>query len=101
MLGNAQGPVGGARVIGKDPIADKAGPNWLTYVGVPDITAALATVEAKGGRVVHPVTEVPGNGGRYAVISDPQGAVIGVYEPGSGMTGGQCGRRRGPVSGTN
>ena len=87
MLGNAQGPVGGARVMGKDPIADKAGPNWLTYVGVPDITAALATVEAKGGRVVHPVTAVPGNGGRYAVISDPQGATIGVYEPGSGMTG--------------
>ncbi len=33
------GPVGGARVVGKDPLAAKAGPNWLTYVGVPDLTA--------------------------------------------------------------
>ena len=87
MLGNAQGPVGGARVMGKDPLADKAGPNWLTYVGVPDLTAALAAVEARGGRVIHAVTAVPGNGGRYAVIADPQGAFIGLYEPGGGMAG--------------
>ncbi len=87
MLGNEQGPVGGARVMGKDPLADKVGPNWLTYVGVPDLTAALATAEAKGGRVLHAVTAVPGDGGRYAVIADPQGAVIGLYEPGGGMSG--------------
>jgi predicted enzyme related to lactoylglutathione lyase len=31
---------------------------------------------------------VGADGGRYAVISDPQGAVIGVYEPGTGMSGG-------------
>ncbi len=48
MLANANGPVGGVRVVGKDPLADKVGLNWLTYVGVPDLTAALATVEAKG-----------------------------------------------------
>jgi predicted enzyme related to lactoylglutathione lyase len=88
MLGNAQGPVGGARVMGKDALADQAGPSWLTYVGVPDLTAALATVEAKGGRILHPITPVPGDGGRYAVIVDPQGAKIGVYEPGAGMSGG-------------
>ena len=87
MLGNAQGPVGGVRVVGKDPLAQKAGPNWLTYVGVPDLTAALAVVEARGGRVVHAVTAVPADGGRYAVIADPQGAVIGVFEPGGRMWG--------------
>jgi predicted enzyme related to lactoylglutathione lyase len=85
MLGNGQGPVGGVRLMGKDPLADKAGPNWLTYVGVPDLTAALAAVEAKGGRVIHPVTAVPGDGGRYAVIADPQGAAIGLYEPSGGV----------------
>ncbi|HTB66889.1 MAG TPA: VOC family protein [Steroidobacteraceae bacterium] len=88
MLSHAKGPVGGARVVGKDALASKAGPNWLTYVGVPDIEAALAAVKDKGGQVVHPVTAVGADGGRYAVISDPQGAVIGVYEPGTGMSGG-------------
>jgi predicted enzyme related to lactoylglutathione lyase len=96
MLGNAKGPVGGARVLGKDPLADKVGPNWLTYVGVPDLAAALATVEAKGGRVLHPVTAVPGNGGRYAVIADPQGAAIGLYEPGGSMAADSAAAPAGP-----
>jgi uncharacterized protein len=83
MLTNAQSPVGGARVVDKDPLAGKVGANWLTYVGVPDITAALAAVEAHGGRIVHPVTAIPSDGGRYAVIADPEGSAIGVYEPGA------------------
>jgi predicted enzyme related to lactoylglutathione lyase len=88
MLTNAQSPVGGARVVDKDPLAAKVGANWLTYVGVPEITAALAAVEAHGGRIVHPVTAIPPDGGRYAVITDPEGSTIGVYEPGSGMAAG-------------
>jgi uncharacterized protein len=87
MLSHAKGPVGGARVVGKDALASKAGPNWLTYVGVPNIEAALAAVKDKGGQVIHPVTGIGSDGGRYAVIADPQGAVIGVYEPGTGMSG--------------
>jgi predicted enzyme related to lactoylglutathione lyase len=87
MLANAKGPVGGARVIGKDTLASQAGPSWLTYVGVPDLEAALATVKDKGGQVIHPVTAVGTGGGRYAVITDPQGANIGLYEPGAGMSG--------------
>jgi predicted enzyme related to lactoylglutathione lyase len=88
MLAHEKGPVGGARVVGKDSLADTAGPNWLTYVGVPDLAAALATAATHGGKVIHPVTELPSNGGRYAVIADPQGATIGLFEPGAGGTGG-------------
>jgi uncharacterized protein len=88
MLSHGKGPVGGARVVGKDALASKAGPNWLTYVGVPEIEAALAAVTDQGGQVIHPVTGVGSDGGRYAVIADPQGAVIGVYEPGADMSGG-------------
>jgi predicted enzyme related to lactoylglutathione lyase len=98
MLAHEKGPVGGARVIGKDSLADTAGPNWLTYVGVPDLAAALATVATHGGKVVHPVTELPSNGGRYAVIADPQGAIIGLYQPASGNSGGNAGPMAGPVS---
>jgi predicted enzyme related to lactoylglutathione lyase len=98
MLAHANGPVGGARVVGKDPLADKVGLNWLTYVGVPDLTAALAAVEAKGGRVIHPVTGLSSDGGRYAVITDPQGATIGLYEPGASMSSGNAGPMSGPVA---
>jgi predicted enzyme related to lactoylglutathione lyase len=98
MLSHGNAPVGGARVVGKDPLADKVGLNWLTYVGVPDLTAALAAVEAKGGRVIHPVTGLSSDGGRYAVIADPQGATIGLYEPGAGMSSGNAAAMAGPVA---
>src|ERR1700733_12911987 len=88
MLSSGQSPVGGARVVDKDPLAAKVGANWLTYVGGPDITAALAAVEAHGGRIIHPVTALPSDSGRYAVIADPEGSTIGVFEPGAGMAGG-------------
>jgi len=96
MLGSATGPVGGARVVGKDPLASTAGPNWLTYVGVPDLDLALATAEGNGGRVLHPTTSIP-DGGRYAVIADPQGGVIGLYEPAGDMAGSSGVPAAGPV----
>ncbi|HEV2700503.1 MAG TPA: VOC family protein [Steroidobacteraceae bacterium] len=98
MLSHATGPVGGARVVGKDPLADKAGPNWLTYVGVADLAAAISTAESKGGRVIHPVTGVAADGGRYAVITDPQGAAIGLYEAGAGMTDANAAQMAGPAA---
>jgi hypothetical protein len=97
MLGSATGPVGGARVVGKDPLASTAGPNWLAYVGVPDLPIALATVARNGGRVLHPITSVP-DGGRYAVIADPQGGVIGLYEPAGDMAGSSGAPAAGPVA---
>jgi predicted enzyme related to lactoylglutathione lyase len=97
MLSHGKGPVGGARVVGKDALASKAGPNWLTYVGVPDIEAALTAVKDKGGQVIHPVTGTGSDGGRYAVITDPQGAAIGVYQPGAGMSGGSADSASAPV----
>ena len=96
MLTSATGPVGGARVVGKDPLASTAGPNWLTYVGVPELAIALATAEGSGGRVLHPITSIP-DGGRYAVIADPQGAVVGLYEPAGDMGGSSAAPAAGPV----
>jgi hypothetical protein len=97
MLSHGKAAVGGARVVGKDSLASKAGPNWLTYVGVPDLEAALAGIQAKGGQVIHPVTAIASGGGRYAVIADPQGAVIGVFEPPAGRPSGSSDAAPGPV----
>jgi hypothetical protein len=73
------GPIGGAETR-------KAGtPQWLPYVGVPDVDAAAATATRLGGRAQTPPTDLP-NGGRHAVLVDPQGATFGVHssetEPG-------------------
>jgi hypothetical protein len=97
MLSHGKTAVGGVRVVGKDSLASKAGPNWLTYVGVPNLETSLAAVQAKGGQVIHPVTAIASDGGRYAVISDPQGAVIGVFEPPANRPGGNSDAGAGPV----
>jgi predicted enzyme related to lactoylglutathione lyase len=66
------GPVGGAEV-------KKAGtPQWVPYVGVTDVDAATATATELGGRAQTPPTDLP-NGGRHAVLVDPQGATFGVH----------------------
>jgi predicted enzyme related to lactoylglutathione lyase len=66
------GPIGGAEVR-------KSGtPQWVPYLGVADADAAAATVARLGGRALTPPTDLP-NGGRHAVLVDPQGATFGVH----------------------
>jgi predicted enzyme related to lactoylglutathione lyase len=75
------GPLGG---IGALP-AGQTTPYWLAYVSVADIDATLQQAQKLGGKVITPVTDIA-NGGRYAVLADPQGAAFGVYwssEPGA------------------
>jgi predicted enzyme related to lactoylglutathione lyase len=52
-------------------------PVWLVYTTVADLDAALAAAE-RGGRVVAPARPVMG--GRVAVIQDPAGAMMGLWE---------------------
>ena len=49
-------------------------PQWLIYVPVDDLAASLATCQRLGGRVVCRHSE------RFAVIEDPAGAVMMLYE---------------------
>lgn len=55
-------------------------PGWLPYVAVADVDAAAAAAERLGGRVLMPAATLP-DGGRYAVLADPQSAAIGVFAP--------------------
>ena len=52
--------------------------SWLVYIVVADLGASLAKVSTKGGKIIaRPrVTD----GGRFAVIRDPAGAVCALYQ---------------------
>jgi len=52
--------------------------HWLSYVATDDINATLQLAQKRGGKVIKPVTDIS-NGGKYAVLADPQGAVFGVH----------------------
>ncbi len=57
-------------------------PCWLSYVTVEDAAATLTRAEALGGAVVHAPTDV-GSSGRTAVLRDPQGAMLALWQPGT------------------
>lgn len=70
-------PLGGA---GTSREADHAAPHWMPYVYVYDVDACIRQAGKLGGRVQRGPVEVP-NVGCWAVIADPLGAEIGMFEP--------------------
>ncbi len=60
--------------------ASARGDGVLALVRSDDFDAALASVEAAGGRVVEVLAPYPG--GRRFTFADPWGNILGVYQPG-------------------
>ncbi|MBI5751496.1 MAG: VOC family protein [Hydrogenophilales bacterium] len=52
-------------------------PAWGAYVSVNNVDALLGRVEALGGKVCLPPQDIP-DVGRFAVIQDPQGAMLSL-----------------------
>ncbi len=58
-------------------------PNWMTYVVVDKIEPATERASKLGGKVLVPLIEIP-QVGRIALIADPTGAPLGLYQPAMG-----------------
>jgi predicted enzyme related to lactoylglutathione lyase len=69
-------PLGGVmrmpEVVGEMP------PHWIGYVAVSNVDETAAQAEALGGKVLSAPMDIP-EVGRFAVISDPQGAAIAIF----------------------
>lgn len=52
---------------------------WLGYVGVADVGRSVTQAKDLGGKVLFGPHEIP-RVGRFAVIEDPQGAAIAVFQ---------------------
>ncbi len=82
-------PVGGVEELSDALIPEHIGPHWLPYVCVYDVDACTRQVSAIGGTVRLAPTEIP-TVGDWAVVADPQGALIGLFEPdGAAPAGGE------------
>lgn len=55
-------------------------PCWLTYVVVEKLEHSRERAEKLGGKVMMPLIEVP-TVGRIAVVADPTGGVLGLFQP--------------------
>jgi predicted enzyme related to lactoylglutathione lyase len=53
--------------------------HWLMYVGVPDVDAAVKQARGLGAKVHVEPRDIPGLG-RFAVMSDPQGAMFAFWK---------------------
>lgn len=76
--------LGDKRVAGMMPKAPgmpaDVPPYWMPYFQVTDPDKVAGEVTALGGTIIAPPDEIP-SGGRYAVLTDPQGAFFGLYRP--------------------
>jgi len=56
---------------------------WMAYVVVDDLKKTTDKARSLGATVMKEVTEVPGMGS-FTIITDPTGAMLGLWEPKKG-----------------
>ena len=74
----------GVRVAGamtNDGSDANAADHWSVYLAVEDAAATVDAAQAAGGSVIVSAMDVMGLG-RIAVVTDPGGAAIGIWQPG-------------------
>ena len=71
------GSVSGTWVKASDRTPDE---RTRTYIMVDDIANALKAIEAAGGRILTPRTEIGQGMGSFAAFADPVGNEFGLYE---------------------
>lgn len=72
--------VAGLMLIPPEAKAMGAPPHWSGYVCVDDCDAAAEKIKGLGGTVIRPPSDIPGIG-RFAVVTDPHGAVFEIMKP--------------------
>ena len=72
--------VGAAYTQQPDQAAQGVPPNWMAYVSVADADATANRASSLGGTIVAPPFDVMEHG-RMAVLQDPTGAMISIWQP--------------------
>ena len=80
-------PLGG---VMKMEAREQAPPHWIGYIYAPDVDATVKQAQSLGGGVIVPGTDIP-NVGRFAILTDPQGAVFAIFSGEAGGTDGEPG----------
>jgi uncharacterized protein YndB with AHSA1/START domain/predicted enzyme related to lactoylglutathione lyase len=65
--------------------AGQAPTTWMGYITVSDLAAAVAQAKSLGAKICKDITNLPM--GRLAIITDPQGATLGLWEFGDSSAG--------------
>jgi len=72
--------VTGMMALGDEMKEQGIPPNWTGYIQVDDVDKTAAEFERDGGAIHRAPEDIPGIG-RFAVVADPQGAIICIMAP--------------------
>jgi predicted enzyme related to lactoylglutathione lyase len=72
--------VGGLMKIPDEAVKMGAPPNWLIYIGTPNVDETAMRIAQLGGRVLKQPDTIP-TVGRFAVVQDPFGATFAIFKP--------------------
>jgi len=75
---SSAGPMGGLMTLPDDAKKTGARPTWMSYISTENVEETSRHAESLGGKVLKPPADV-GDGGRFAVLQDPQGASFMIY----------------------
>jgi predicted enzyme related to lactoylglutathione lyase len=76
--GEAQ--IGGLMELPDEARKHGAPPNWMAYIGTPDVEKTFQQAVESGAEAHVDPREIPG-AGHFAVLSDPLGATFAIYTP--------------------
>ena len=79
MIKVGEGTGGG---LMKNPMPN-AGSMWVAYVNVDSLKTATAKAKSLGATVIKDQVEVK-DGGSFSIITDPTGAMLGLWQPKKG-----------------
>jgi hypothetical protein len=71
----------GAYQLMKEQLDAHVPPHWMLYIKVESADASAAKAVALGAQQAVPPTDIP-NVGRFALLQDPTGAHISIFQPG-------------------
>ena len=72
--------IGAKHVAGLYERTDGGPPTWVSYISVADAAATVERATELGATVLVPASDVT-DAGRVAILQDPTGAVLGLWEP--------------------
>jgi predicted enzyme related to lactoylglutathione lyase len=73
--------VAGAYTLMKEQLDAHVPPHWMLYIKVDSADAAAEKAARLGGKLIVPPSDIP-NIGRFAVLQDPTGGAISLFQPG-------------------
>lgn len=73
-------PMAGLMKLPDEAKAMRTPPQWVCYIGTPDVDATARQVPGLGGQVHKQPRDIP-DIGRFAILGDPQGAIFAAFTP--------------------